>query len=58
MLSASGPGSGGLSSNVLNPDGTLGPEVVSEKVTSLVAGAGGVYSFALGNYELAVLTSF
>lgn len=37
---------------------TLGPQVVSERVENLVAGSGGVYSFELGNYEVAVFTSF
>lgn len=55
-LSATGPGDGGLSSNVL-VDGKLGPEVVQETTQTLHAGKNGEYVFELGNYQLAVLTT-
>jgi alpha-N-arabinofuranosidase len=46
----------GLASNKLLADGTV-TQVVNKKVEKLVAGKGGVLSFELENYDIAVLTT-
>jgi hypothetical protein len=45
-----------LGSNVLSADGTV-TQAVNKKVETLTAGAGGVLSFELQNYDIAVLTT-
>lgn len=46
----------GLSSNTLDSKGVVS-DVVVKKVTSLVAGSDGTFTFGLENYDVAVLTT-